>query len=252
MKVIFLCTDNSARSIMAEALLKHHGKGQYEVFSAGIKPHTINPKTLDAIIHFGLNTNNLKSKHIDQYTNEHFDYVITLCDKAAKAFTSHLSATHWIAWDLQAPNTRIDNNPFVKTLQDLNERIKMFLFTQEKQPAQLTPIQFYKALADDIRLKTLLIIAIEQEACVCELMTALDQESQPKVSRHLAQLKKVGILSVRKHQQWVFYSLNHTLPEWMQQTIASTVVNEPNFIKQELARLNNMGDRPMRLSTYCK
>jgi protein-tyrosine-phosphatase/DNA-binding transcriptional ArsR family regulator len=252
MKVLFLCTGNSARSIMAEALLKHHGKGQYEVFSAGTEPHGINPKALDAISHFGLSTNNLKSKHIDQYTNEHFDYVITLCDKAATACDQRLSGTHCIAWDFQAPNTRKDNNPFVKTMQELNERIKMFLLIQEKQLAQLTPTQFFKALADDIRLKTLLIIMVEHEACVCELMTALDQESQPKVSRHLAQLKKVGILSVRKHQQWVFYSLNRKLPEWMKQTIASTLVNEPNFIEQELARLNNMGERPIRLTTYCK
>jgi protein-tyrosine-phosphatase/DNA-binding transcriptional ArsR family regulator len=252
MKVIFLCTGNSARSIMAEALLNHHGKGQYEVFSAGTEPHGINPQTLDAISYFGLSTNNLKSKHIDQYTNEHFDYVITLCDKAAKACDHRLSGTHCIAWDFQAPNTRVDNNPFVKTMQELNERIKMFVMIQDKQPAQLTPTQFYKALADDIRLKTLLIISVEQEACVCELMTALNQDSQPKVSRHLAQLKKVGILSVRKHQQWVFYSLNRKLPEWMKQTIASTLANEPNFIEQELARLNNMGERPIRLSTYCK
>jgi DNA-binding transcriptional ArsR family regulator len=82
-------------------------------------------------------------------------------------------------------------------------------------------------------------------------MTALNEVSQPKVSRHLAQLRKTGILSDRKHQQWVFYSINPTLPEWMKQTITSTVVNEPMFIEKELARLNKMGDRPTRVASCC-
>jgi DNA-binding transcriptional ArsR family regulator len=83
-------------------------------------------------------------------------------------------------------------------------------------------------------------------------MAALDEESQPKVSRHLAQLRKAGILSDRKHQQWVFYSINPTLPAWMKQIITSTVVNEPIFIEQELARLNTMGDRPTRVASCCE
>lgn len=252
MKVLFLCTGNSARSIMAEALLKHHGKGEYEVYSAGTEPHGVNPRTMDAIEHFGLSTDGLKSNHIDEYTNSHFDYVITLCDQAEKACENRVSATNCIAWSLPEPNARKGVTPYEKTLQALNERIKMFLLSQEKQKsAAITPTEFYKALADDIRLKTLLIIAVEQEVCVCELMTALDQASQPKVSRHLAQLRKIGILSDRKHQQWVFYSLNPTLPQWMKQTITLTVVNEPTFIEQELARLNGMGDRPTRVASCC-
>lgn len=115
----------------------------------------------------------------------------------------------------------------------------------------ITPTTFYKALADDIRLKTLLIIAVEKETCVCELMVALDEESQPKISRHLAQLRKVGILSARKHQQWVFYSINSTLAEWMKQIITATVENEPIFIEQELARLHVMGGRPERVANCC-
>ena len=84
MKVLFLCTENSARSIMAEALLKHHGKGEFEVFSAGTEPYAVDPRTLATIEHFGLKTDDLHSKHLNDVTNLHFDYVITLCDKAAK------------------------------------------------------------------------------------------------------------------------------------------------------------------------
>ncbi len=122
---------------------------------------------------------------------------------------------------------------------------------QTQKPVLITPIAFYKALADDIRLKSVLIIAAEKEACVCELLVALNEDSQPKVSRHLAHLKKAGILSDRKYQRWVFYSINSSLPAWMKQVISSTLLNEPNFIEQELARLNAMGDRPVRVANCC-
>ena len=59
----------------------------------------------------------------------------------------------------------------------------------------MEPVQFYKCLADETRLKSLLLIEKEQELCVCELMAALE-ESQPKISRHLAQLRKCGLLKV--------------------------------------------------------
>lgn len=252
MKVLFLCTENSARSIMAEALLTHHGKGQYQVFSAGNEPSAVDPRTFSAIEHFGLPIEGLHSKHLDEISDIHFDFVITLCDQAAKECDNRVNGSNCLAWDFPEPRSRQDANPFEKTLQELNERIKLFLLDEQKQqPSAITPTIFYKALADDIRLKTLLIIAVEKEVCVCELMTALGEESQPKVSRHLAQLRKTGILSDRKHQQWVFYSINPTLPKWMKQIITSTVVNEPIFIEQELTRLNAMGDRPTRIMNCC-
>jgi protein-tyrosine-phosphatase/predicted DNA-binding transcriptional regulator len=237
---------------MAEALLRHHGSDKHDVFSAGTEPHGINPLTLNAIEYFGLSTAGLESKGVDKLTNSHFDYVITLCDKAAKECERLVNGKNFIAWDFPEPSSRKDSNPFVKTLQELNERIKTFSFELEKHKTSiLTPTAFYKALADGIRLKTLLIICVEKEACVCEIMTALNQESQPKVSRHLALLRKAGILSDRKYQQWVFYSINPTLPAWMKQTITSTLVNEPNFIEKELTLLNQMGDRPTRIASCC-
>ena len=59
---------------------------------------------------------------------------------------------------------------------------------------QFNPLQFYKCLADDTRLKAMLLISHQEELCVCELVTALEL-SQPKVSRHLAQLRQCGLLS---------------------------------------------------------
>ena len=67
----------------------------------------------------------------------------------------------------------------------------------EDNMGQFNPLQFYKCLADDTRLKAMLLISHEEALCVCELVVALEL-SQPKVSRHLAQLRQYGLLSDRK------------------------------------------------------
>lgn len=114
----------------------------------------------------------------------------------------------------------------------------------------MDPVQFYKCLADETRLKSLLLIEKEQELCVCELMAALE-ESQPKISRHLAQLRKCGLLTDKRQGQWVFYSINSELPEWAKTVLSSTTENNPEFLANNLARLNKMGDRPARVSACC-
>lgn len=115
----------------------------------------------------------------------------------------------------------------------------------------LTSLAFYKALADEIRLKSLLLILEEGELCVCELLQALNQDSQPKVSRHLAQLKKLGMLRDRKQQQWVFYSINPKLADWMLAVLQQTKLHDPTLIQLELQRLNSMGERPVRMVACC-
>ena len=73
----------------------------------------------------------------------------------------------------------------------------------------LSPLSFYKCLSDDTRLKALMLIYLEKELCVCDLITALEL-SQPKVSRHLADLRKCQILLDERRGKWVFYlSLIH-------------------------------------------
>ena len=78
----------------------------------------------------------------------------------------------------------------------------------------MNPIAFYKTLADTTRLKIVLLLAHASELCVCDLIQAL-QESQPKVSRHLALMKQAGLLRYRKQGLWVFYRLNPELPAWV-------------------------------------
>lgn len=115
----------------------------------------------------------------------------------------------------------------------------------------MTATDFYKSLADDIRLKSILLILQEGELCVCELMVALDEQSQPKISRHLALLKSSGLLLTRKHKQWVFYTLNPNIATWMRQVIIATLKDNADFIAPSMKALHRMGDRPTRSNICC-
>jgi len=114
----------------------------------------------------------------------------------------------------------------------------------------LNPTDFFKCLADDTRLKILLMILSEQELCVCELMTALEG-SQPKISRHLALLKKSNIVSTNKQRQWVYYRLSADLPHWCLTTLEQCALNNSAFSAENLAKLQLMGDRPERIINCC-
>jgi len=115
----------------------------------------------------------------------------------------------------------------------------------------MDPLKFYKALADDTRLRCLLLIAQEGELCVCELTQALD-EVQPKISRHLAQLRNAGVLSDRRQGQWIFYQLSAVLPDWARGVIQQTNSQNPQFIQTNLQRLSAMGARPVRAEQCCQ
>ncbi|MGI2260436.1 metalloregulator ArsR/SmtB family transcription factor [Shewanella sp. GXUN23E] len=114
----------------------------------------------------------------------------------------------------------------------------------------MLPLTFFKALADDTRLSTLLLIAAEGELCVCELMAAL-QLPQPKISRHLALLRKEGLLADRRQGQWVFYRLNPQLPDWCIEILATTQSASHQQLAPALERLCAMGTRPERATSCC-
>lgn len=114
----------------------------------------------------------------------------------------------------------------------------------------MDPVQFYKCLADETRLRCLMLIESEGELCVCELTEALT-ESQPKVSRHLAQLRQCELLLDRKQGQWVYYRINPALPAWTKVVLEQTSKENTVFIKENLANLSRMGDRPNRAASCC-
>ena len=111
-------------------------------------------------------------------------------------------------------------------------------------------LSFFKCLSDQTRLTCLMLIQQEGELCVCELMEAL-QESQPKISRHLAQLRRFDLLSDRRQGQWVFYSINPSLPAWAKDILKTTSRSNAAFIEKGLNNLSLMRSRPERERICC-
>ncbi|SDU08283.1 transcriptional regulator, ArsR family [Pseudomonas pohangensis] len=112
-------------------------------------------------------------------------------------------------------------------------------------PEPLSPTTVFKCLADDTRARMTLLIAAEGELCVCELSTAL-ADSQPKISRHLAQLRSCGLLEDRRCGQWVYYRLHPQLPEWVQQLLQLIVQANQAWLADNSEKLQNMRNRPER------
>jgi arsenate reductase len=81
-KVLILCTGNSARSQMAEGLLKNITQNEYEVYSAGTKPSIVRPEAIKALAEIGIDISGNRSKSVDEFVDEEIDYVLTVCDNA--------------------------------------------------------------------------------------------------------------------------------------------------------------------------
>lgn len=114
----------------------------------------------------------------------------------------------------------------------------------------LDSLSLFKCLADDTRLMLMLLTLREGELCVYEMTYALD-ESQPKVSRHLAQLRNCELLSDSREGQWVYYALTPSLPEWVI-TILDVAANaEATRLAALQTRLSAMGNRPERRAAFC-
>jgi arsenate reductase len=99
-KILFLCTGNSCRSVMAEALIKHLGRGRYEPSSAGSSPKGyVHPKTIETLNRHGIDPGAPHSKSWDVFANNSFDLVITVCDQAAgetcPVFSGNPKKLHW-------------------------------------------------------------------------------------------------------------------------------------------------------------
>ena len=86
----------------------------------------------------------------------------------------------------------------------------------------MTPNELFSLLSDDTRLRCLVLLQKEGELCVCELSQIMES-IQPKISRHLALMRKSGLVSDERRGQWVYYSLNDSLPDWAKIIIESTL-----------------------------
>lgn len=109
----------------------------------------------------------------------------------------------------------------------------------------ISPAQFFKCLSDDTRLRCVTLLQKEGKLCVCELTAALDL-SQPKISRHLAQLRQCGLLQDSREGQWVYYQISTKLPGWAFPILENALmaVDNSGQFNKDLERLHHMECRP--------
>ena len=103
-RVLFLCTHNSARSQMAEGLLRHLGSDRFDAHSAGTEATTVRPLAIRAMSEVGIDISTQISKTLDGYVSDRFAYVITVCDDANEACPYFPNAERRIHWSLPDPS----------------------------------------------------------------------------------------------------------------------------------------------------
>jgi protein-tyrosine-phosphatase/DNA-binding transcriptional ArsR family regulator len=143
-RVLFLCTGNSARSQMAEALLRAHGGPMAEAVSAGSHPKDLHPNAIRVMAERGIDLHGQRSKHLSTYAGQHFDYVISLCDKVREVcpeFPGHPELVHWSIPDPAASGaTDAATYPaFQTTVAELHTRIEFLLRAAGHNPIQEAP-----------------------------------------------------------------------------------------------------------------
>ena len=137
-RVLFVCTGNSARSILAEALLRHVGRSRFETRSAGTIPTEVHPFALRVLSDAGIETAGLRSKPIDEVQDEAFDYVITLCDDARQVCPVFPGADQSLHWGYRDPAS-VEGDAaariaaFERVFTDLAVRIRQFVVIAERQ-----------------------------------------------------------------------------------------------------------------------
>ena len=139
-RVLFVCTGNSARSVMAEALLRHHGGDAFEVYSAGTEPKGINPLTLRVLEGSGIDASFARSKSVDEFLGQTFDYVVTVCDQARQScpvFPGVHESLHWGYEDPAAAEGTDDERlkVFRQVFIQIGERVRQFATVTRRQPA---------------------------------------------------------------------------------------------------------------------
>lgn len=102
-RVLILCTGNSARSQMAEGLLRHDGGEAFEVESAGVEPSHVRPEAIAAMLDVGIDIKGHRSKSVEEFAGREFDYVITVCDNARERCPVFPAQTTRIHWSFEDP-----------------------------------------------------------------------------------------------------------------------------------------------------
>ena len=130
-RVLVLCTGNSARSQMGEGLFRAEGGGEFEVFSAGTKPSAVRAEAIAVMNEIGIDISSHRSKSVDEFAGQNFDYVVTVCDNARDTCPVLPAGTERIHWRFEDPAVvegseakRLD--AFRRTRDLIHARVKTF------------------------------------------------------------------------------------------------------------------------------
>src|SRR5664279_2149041 len=115
-RILFLCTHNSARSQMAEGLLRHLAGDHYEVFSAGTQATVVQPMAIRVMAELGIDISGQKSKTLDRYLDKSFDAVITVCDRANESCPVFNRAKRRLHWSFPDPSQATGTEKEILTL----------------------------------------------------------------------------------------------------------------------------------------
>lgn len=128
-KVLFLCTGNSARSQMAEGILRNLAGDKYEVFSAGTHPKGLHPRTVEVMKELDIDVSRHTSKDLSQFLNDKFDYVITVCGRARQNCPIFPGAApiHWGFDDPAEAEPHTQLAAFRRVRDEIVQRIRLFL-----------------------------------------------------------------------------------------------------------------------------
>jgi arsenate reductase len=102
-RVLILCTGNSARSQMAEGLLRHDAGDRFDVYSAGTRPTQVRPEAITVMQELGIDISGHRSKSVDEFAGQDFDYVVTVCDNAKASCPVFPRSTKQIHWSFDDP-----------------------------------------------------------------------------------------------------------------------------------------------------
>ena len=131
-QVLILCTGNSARSQMAEGLLRQMAGDNFEVFSAGVAPTHVRSEAIEAMREIGIDISAHRSKSVDEFLGQEFDYVITVCDNANEQCPTFPGKTKRLHWSFEDPaavegdhNVRL--NGFRSVRDQIAEQLRLFI-----------------------------------------------------------------------------------------------------------------------------
>jgi ArsR family transcriptional regulator, arsenate/arsenite/antimonite-responsive transcriptional repressor / arsenate reductase (thioredoxin) len=137
LRILFLCTHNSARSQMAEAILRKIGSNQVEVFSAGNEPSPIHPLAINVMSQIGIDISQQKPKHLNQFLDQNFDYIVTVCDRVRESCPVFPGDPEQIHWSFPDPvaiegDLQTQEKAFSDTASQLRVRIEYLLLMIER------------------------------------------------------------------------------------------------------------------------